>query len=343
MSTLARFGEDTHTLESPGIFPDIWLGADWQPAGPLSAKVMACTSCHSDGGFTFELVEASATLDLLQAFCGDRKQGRQDRCPGWEAKLKAGRFVAPFGAFAAMSHPGAYRTLTNPLIFDMGRDVAFNGGPLVVPIVMQPYSDEGAQFSLRIPLPAELSMTFDAYGVNGLRDPSFSFFTSRSYRDNNREPAAGGRVTIGSSQVRFGTSVMGGNSGNTGNDLHYVAAGADFTARIADLLRIYAEYAWRRHDSSFVADGEDVLDGYVAEAELFIWDDPGISLLARSDTIDMSFSGPLLPGGSVERFTWGFNIGLPGGSLLLIHHERWNPQPGNNEFDLVGARWTCTF
>ena len=47
-----------------------------EPEGPLSAKVMACTSCHSDSGFTFELVEASATLDLLQAFCGDRKQGR---------------------------------------------------------------------------------------------------------------------------------------------------------------------------------------------------------------------------------------------------------------------------
>ena len=43
--------------------------------------------------------------------------------PILSANVKAGRFVVPFGAFAARSHPGSLRTVTSPLMFNMGRRV----------------------------------------------------------------------------------------------------------------------------------------------------------------------------------------------------------------------------
>ena len=67
ISTLWRGGNDN--LENPDFFVDAWVRADFQGSGPLGARVTACTSCHSDqtfdGGFTLELVEATAHLDLL--------------------------------------------------------------------------------------------------------------------------------------------------------------------------------------------------------------------------------------------------------------------------------------
>lgn len=343
VSTLWRGAETNSALESPGFFPDIWLGADWQPQGPLSAKVMTCTSCHSDGGFTFELVEATATLDLLKAYCPNPSPDGDDEHSGWEARIKAGRFVVPFGAFAGMSHPGSYRTLSNPMMYDMGRDMFFAGGPFVTPIVMQPYSDEGAQFSIKVPLGDEWNATGDFYAINGLRDGSISFFSSRSYRDNNREPATGGRVTFGNSSLRVGASLMQGNSGGDapGSKLNYRAAGADLTARIGRRLRLYGEYAMREHDA-FTMMGDDDFYGYIAEGEVFLTESSKLSLLLRYDTLNMKYDG-IFTSGSVKRWTWGFNYVLPGGSLILIHHERWNPEPGDGHVDLVGTRWTATF
>ena len=91
ISTLFRSGADDHELEKPGFFADAWFGADWQGASPLSATVTACTSCHSDrnrsAGFTLEVVEATAKLDLTRMCCGESNA----RCCGMDlsAQLKA--------------------------------------------------------------------------------------------------------------------------------------------------------------------------------------------------------------------------------------------------------------
>src|SRR6185436_6576547 len=120
VSTLHRSASDAFPLENPGFFADVWVTASYQSSGPWRATVTACTSCHSrDNGagfaYSLELVEGSATLDLRHLFHGCRCDD------GREMLLKAGRFIAPFGAFAAMSNPGSYRTVTNPLMFNMGR------------------------------------------------------------------------------------------------------------------------------------------------------------------------------------------------------------------------------
>jgi cytochrome c-type biogenesis protein CcmE len=309
----------------------------------MSGRVTSCTSCHSDstggGGFTLELVEATARLDLMH---WHKKRAEEAGCcaPPLEASVKAGRFVVPFGAFAAMSHPGVYRTVTNPLMYIMGRTV--NVAPPRRPVLPMPYADEGIDLETRLDICCDIAATLDVYAVNGLQasGPGISFFSSRSYADNNSQPAIGGRATVGNRRMRIGGSVMSGQMQRdvTSPDLNYHFAGGDVVVRYEDIVRVYYEYAIRRNDSPF-GRGE-IVYGNVFEGELLLLSHPKISLLARYDNLaHHDFAGEL----EIERFTWGINTVLPGGSFLSVNHERWNfPRP-EPDVDVIGLRWVATF
>ena len=230
LSTLNRSSSDP--IENPDFFVDAWVGADWQSDGPLRATIMACTSCHSDRnpskGFTLELVEASATVDLKQLFVDIHTEGflskrrsshrrrighsggkfglsasaapadvTNDSPLSTSADMKMGRFVVPFGAFSAVSHPGSYRTVTNPLMYNMGRRITTGGA--FQPVLPAPYSDEGVNFHFGLREYCNRSYTLDIYAVNGLQGNvgGTNFNLSRSYTDNNATPAVGGRFTLG--------------------------------------------------------------------------------------------------------------------------------------------------
>lgn len=334
ISTLWRTIDDGNTMLSPGFFPDIWLSGTWNPGGMMRAKVVTCTSCHSDGGFTFELVEASATIDLMRLYDEIHGTPCDDACEPertCQLELRAGRFPMPFGGFNGYGHPGSLRTLTNPLIYDMARRV----DNLALPVMNMPFSDEGACLSLMIPLDEEWDVTTDVYAMNGRRETGFaSQILSRSYRDNNKEPAVGSRATIGNGDLRLGSSIVWGDAAV---DLEYVAYGCDLNYRFEDLFRIYLEYAYRTQDTGGPIN--QMSKGYVAELEVYLIDDPGISLLTRYDTLDSNFAFDW----EVRRFTWGINTALPGGSTLLVHHEHWDNNQTNGQPDLVGLRWTCAF
>ena len=76
---------------------------------------------------------------------------------------------------------------------------------------------------------------------------------------------------------------------------------------------------------------------------------PRVGLVTRYDTL--SHNGDLPPPGStlndgdftVQRFTWGFTITLPGGSLLLLDHEHWFMPHELSDVDVIGLRWVATF
>jgi mono/diheme cytochrome c family protein len=341
VSTLHRSASDEFPLENPGFFADVWVTAGYQSTGPWRAEVTACTSCHArdNGGgnaWSIELVEGSATLDLRHMFHGCRCED------GREILLKMGRFVAPFGAFAAMSHPGNYRTVTNPLMFNMGRRVFAPGStPPQQPVLPAPFADEGINFMFRQPL-GEWMLNFDAYAINGLQGttPNTIFNRSRAYFDNNEDPAGGVRLTLGADYFRIGTSVQSGNLEES--DLprvYYTLSGVDITSQIHDRLRFYFEYAQRRQNSVFIAGTKETTYGIVTQLELRIWDHPYVAALASFDTLEQR--SPAFGDATIERFTWGFNIGLPGGSLLMINHERWMPQAAE-DVDVVGIRWTVS-
>jgi hypothetical protein len=211
ISLLHRSASDEYPLENPGFFGDLWLTAGYQSSGPWRATVTACTSCHArDNGagnaFSLELVEGSAALDLRHLFHGCRCDD------GPELILKAGRFIVPFGAFSAMSNPGVYRTVTNPLMFNMGRRVLVPGFPPVQPVLPAPFADEGLDLTYRRSMGDAWMFTLDAYAINGLQGTGPNLFNrSRAYFDNNEDPSGGGRMTLGADYFRLGTSILTGN------------------------------------------------------------------------------------------------------------------------------------
>lgn len=339
-STVWRGGNDN--LENPNFFADVWLGADWQPDGPLRAKATACTSCHSDrsggAGFTLELVEAYAAVDLL-SFMGRCEKPRQSCKPSLDVEMRAGRFVVPFGAFSGIVHPGAYRTVTVPLMYNMGRQVLpINSRPPVLPM---PYSDEGVDIRAKYDFQG-LSATADIYGVNGLQGfgPGVQFSPSRSYADNNTDVAFGSRITLGTDNIRFGGSVMSGEMQNEGSPvLNYHLSGFDGTINICEnLIRGYFEYAIRRNDSLFGA--RQISYGTTTELDALLLENPNLRLVFRYDTLEnRDFQGEE----GIRRFTWGLSTTVLGGSKLMINHEHWRFSDRGPNTDLLGLRWLAVF
>src|SRR5262249_8765228 len=140
---LWRGGNDH--LQNSGFAPLAWVGAAWQ-GKMVSARVTVCISCHGVQEQAYlsrvDLVEALVRVDLSKYI---------DPClRGWKGGIDAGRMIVPFGAFAAQTNPGVYRTASTPLIFNMGQRV-FNQD-LGVPVLPMPYADTGVNFNLDGPL-----------------------------------------------------------------------------------------------------------------------------------------------------------------------------------------------
>ena len=352
LAPMWRGAERDDDLENRGFFPDVWAGAEWRPSGPISGRVTACVTCHrgTEQGGHIELAEGVIRFDLEQLF--------HCRTRGPRTTIEAGRFIVPFGAIAAKSHPGALRTVTRPLMFNMGQNV--NRTDIGPPILPMPYADEGVALKRTIDFNDEVSATFDVYLVNGLQGGTtgVNFFQSRDYTDNNADPAVGGRITIGNKYIRLGTSAMGGKFNADGTvppldeTLNYDIFGADITARYEDVLRFQAEYALRTSDRLLSLPGQlrddEEYDGFSVETELRIHKDPRVGLVLRYDTLDRQ--GDLPPPGSslgprfsLYRVTWGFNVTLPGGSMLLLNHEHWSMPSGLRDVEVAAVRWVATF
>lgn len=348
-----RGGSDD--LQNGGFFPDAWVGVNVQTGTALSGRVTSCVSCHAEAGegSRLELVDAVLRLDLNRAMnpcCAD---------PLIKASVEAGRFVVPFGAFAQQSNPGVYRTVSKPLIYNMGLRV--RDGDLGDPVLPMPYSDEGAVLSTGALVAGDVYVNWDAYAINGLwaEVSGIDFDLSRDYVDNNNQPAVGTRVTLGNQMLKAGGSVMSGQSSPTGGlgvagrDFNYLIYGYDAVFRYEDILRVQFEFA-RRDSDRIVGDPVQIFTrdrvlGYYLESELLLSRDHGVSLLARYDRQNRHSIAPppesVLPNGSfdVSRFTYGLNFTLAGGSTLMINHERWFLPAGQNRIDVIGVRWACSF
>lgn len=350
----------TGDVQNRGFFPEVWLGVAFQPKGFVSARATACLSCHNSGDVEgrIDLVEAAVRFDFMQLV--------EPRCRGnWQATVDAGRFVVPFGAFSSQVNPGVFRTVSKPLIFNMGLRVL--DSQLGDPVLPMPYSDAGANLNFGVPITESIMATWNGYVVNGLQGGAngINFDASTNYTDNNRSPAIGSRVTVGNQYMKLGGSIMGGRFANFPNappvdsSLTYMIFGADLTLRYQDLIRIQCEYAQRNTDRvldpavypalpALIIDRERVGGGYV-EAEALISRKYKISALVRyDDQVRNALIPPpdsaLTTGNfSVSRFTYGLNWTLPGGSLLMVNHEYWHLPKGLQDVNVVGVRWAATF
>ena len=337
-------------LENPDFFGEAWVGAEFHPAGnPVSVSVTACTTCHLSSeaeGRPIELVEASLAVDLDQALGGGDGP--------LQAAFEAGRFVVPFGAFASRSNPAAYRTVSRPLLYNMGQGV--DRSEMGAPLLPAPYSDEGVLLSLGGELGETAGVGLDLYAVNGLQGTlDLDLHQSRAWSDNNGDVAVGGRFTVDAFGVTLGASAMTGNmeasAGALAGRLGYYAVGLDLSARIGRRVGISAEVARRRNDQLVIpsfARTEAEVEGYVVEGDVLLLEEPGLSLIARVDLLRYEggvapLTSSLDPDRRMSRFTWGFDLATWGGSSLMVNHERWWMPEGLEDLDLVGARWVVSF
>jgi len=333
-------------LENDGFTAEVWAGVEFHSESRLSARILACSTCHKSSepeGDRLEIVEAVVRLDLVG----------KDASDGPRIGVEGGRFLVPFGTDRGRVHLGSQRTATRSLLYNMGQTVNRDEvGPALLPL---PYADEGFLIDATVPVSSAITAHLSAYLVNGLQgEGGIDFFRSRDTTDNNNDPAYGARLSVGSPQLQVGGSFTGGRlDRDAERRLGYSIHGVDVTARYKDLLRFQADYARRTSDRlvflpTSVSDEEEVL-GYSLEAEATILRDPGLWALFRFDNLRRD--GALPPPGSslsdggytVQRITWGFNFGLPGGSLLVLNHEHWSMPSGLDAVDVIAVRWIASF
>jgi hypothetical protein len=348
-----------HHLQNPDFGPLAWVGASWQ-GKMVSVRATLCITCHGvqEPGLIsrVEPVEAAVRLDLSEFL--------DPHWHGMKGGIDAGRLVVPFGAFSAQVDPSLYRTVSTPLIFNMGQRL-FNQD-LGFPVLPMPYADEGVNLNLAVPLgdcgTGPITATVDGYLVNGLSGSGngIDFFQSRDLFDNSDRVAGGGRLTVGDPYIRAGASFTTGrfddpNASGVPGGLYYTIYGFDLQAHYKRLFRCQLEVARRDSDRfGILPNGTGVfseaVDGYYVEAEARPWDKCRVSLLARYDSQSRSSQlappGSTLPTGTfdVERITLGVNIELWHQSLLMINFERWLlPEPAHQTADVFGVRYTITF
>jgi mono/diheme cytochrome c family protein len=350
LSGLLRGSSRAERVENKNFTAEAWAQIQWRPEhGPASAKITACTTCHSSSnaeGRAVEVLEASFRFDIDQALGSPNAPV--------QAATEFGRISVPFGAFGSQSNPGAYRTVTRPLIFSMGQLVdRSQTGPAILPM---PYADEGFLLNLEAPLFGGITTELDAYLVNGLQGTlDVDFYQSRAYSDNNDNLASGARLTIGTPQVTLGASAMSGymeeGEGLAGR-LAYQIQGLDLSVHLFERLRVTAEVARRRNNQVFFGAaferGDVEVEGYVLEADVLLLKDAGLSLITRADS--SRYLADAAPFGSdlgthfkTHRFTWGFDLVLAGGSSLMINHEHWSTPGDMDSVDVVGMRWVTSF
>jgi hypothetical protein len=344
-------------LQNPGFGPLAWFGASWQ-GKIVSVRATACIACHGVGepGLTsrIEPVEAAARIDLSQFL--------EPCIKGMKGAVDAGRFIVPFGAFSAQSDPSLYRTVSTPLIFNMGQRL-FNQD-IGFPVLPMPYADEGINLNLAVPLgncgTGPITVTTDTYLVNGLIGTSngVDYLQSRDLLDNNNRVAGGARVTLGDPNIRAGASWVTGRYNLPGDPqgLYYTIFGFDVQAHYKRLLRCQVEYARRDNDRIGILpvvgtqQFSEGVYGYYVEAEARPWEKCHVSFLARYD--QQTVNSPLPPPTStlttghfnVERLTLGINVELWHNSLIMFDYERWLvPEPDHRTADVFGVRYTVTF
>jgi hypothetical protein len=298
------------------------MGVDVTDDLTFSAK--ACYSCH---GVEFDNV----MIDWM---------------PSTKLNVQAGRIPVPFGEFSNRVDPSGHKTVSAPLIYDMGRMIYGEKSAMNLGVLPLPYSDTGVLLYGQFFVADAIQVWYGGYGVSGLRGGNdLDFIATRSlyYTDNNRVPAGGGRIVM--TYASGGGGILGdvslGGSATAGRydrdaRLGYFAWGADLTAQIGRAT-VRGEYATRKTDLDPKASYPYVLvdpwiskEGWYGELEFPV---PGVDRyvtaalrydeLRRKGT-PLSSTSPLSTDSQIQRYTAGVMI-IPAPSLYLkLSYERWS-------------------
>jgi len=277
----------------------IKLGVDVNDDLTFSAK--ACFSCH---GIEFDNV----MLDWM---------------PSTKFNVQVGRLPIPFGEFSNRVDPSGHKTVSAPLIYDMGRMAFGEKSAMNLGVLPLPYTDTGVLIYGQFFIAESLQVWYGGYATAGLRGGNdLDFIATRSiyYTDNNRVPAGGGRIVI--THASEGGSLLGdvslGGSATAGRydrdaRLGYLAWGADASLQVGKVT-LRGEYATRQTDLDPKASYPYALvdpwiskDGWYGELEFPVpVVDRYVSAALRYDELHrkgtpLSASSPLSPESSIQR------------------------------------------
>lgn len=198
----------------------------------VSFTVKACGGCHG-----LEIDQGYGELRLRRFF-----------------NARVGRLNVPFGEFTMRHDPTNFTTPSKPLPYAMGDMLQYGREGFNLGIVPAPYVDNGAEVFGSFSLGKRHQLDYSLYVVKGLAgENDFDFAASRSYVDNNRSPAFGGRLVLTGDDWALGAS---GSAGlyDPKDSLWYVMAGVDLYARWGPVV-LRAEALGRRTDLDAAAMG----------------------------------------------------------------------------------------
>jgi hypothetical protein len=300
----------------------IKMGVDINDDLTFSAK--ACFSCH---GLEFDNV----MLDWM---------------PSTKFNVQVGRLPIPFGEYSNRVDPSGHKTVSAPLIYDMGRMAFGEKSAMNLGVIPLPYTDTGVMAYGQFFLMESLQVWYGAYGTAGFRGGNdLDFIATRSiyYTDNNRVPAGGGRVVM--TYASEGGSLLGdvsvGASATAGRydrdaQLGYLAWGADASMMLGRIT-LRGEYATRETDLDPKASYPYALidpwiskSGWYGEVEFPVLPlDRWVSGALRYDELrrqgtPLSTSSQLSADSTIKRYTAGLFI-IPAPSLYLkVGYEYWS-------------------
>lgn len=203
-----------------------------------------------------------------------------DFTPSQYFNLQVGRVGVPFGEFSVRYDPTSHRTVSKPLIYEMGRMPYYGHNAFNLGIVPQPYVDTGGVVYGQVWFGEAVQLWYGAYAVAGFKgtnDVDWVSMHTPYYLDNNRYPSGGGRVVLtisGRSGQAFRDVTLGfsGMHGAYDPDAtkKYSVFGADAAVRVGPVT-LRAEAAWMRMNVDVSAAGYryQLVDPYFEKGGLY--------------------------------------------------------------------------
>ncbi|MGQ0504496.1 MAG: hypothetical protein ACT4TC_04190 [Myxococcaceae bacterium] len=306
-----------------GFTPEASLKIEVDMHESLSLSARVCFGCHG-----LEVDRAHIDFTPTPAF-----------------NIQAGRIGVPFGEMSIRYDPTSHRSVSKPLIYEMGRMAYYGRNAFNLGVVPQPFVDTGFVLYGQVWMGENVQLWYGAYAVAGMKgENDFDYISMRTpyYVDNNLQPAGGGRLVLTFSSSTPGAVFKDFSLGLSGmhgrydsqRQRKYTAFGADASLRVGPLT-LRGEAAWIRFDIDPTVPGYryQIIDpfvekgGFFAEAEhpLSRW----LVILYRFDMlrragVPLPDSNPLLsPDSRIYRYTQSVQFLLADSVYAKAAYEYW--------------------
>ncbi len=203
-----------------------------------------------------------------------------DFTPSQYFNIQAGRVGVPFGEFSVRYDPTSHRSVSKPLIYEMGRMPYYGRGGFNLGVVPTPYVDTGLVLYGQLWFGDNVQLWYGAYAVGGFKgnnDIEWVSMRTPYYLDNNRWPSFGGRTVLtfsGTGKVFRDFSL--GFSGMHGKydpeaTRRYTALGADASLRVGPLtLRSEAAMIRLEIDRDAAGYKYQIIDPFIDKGGIYV-------------------------------------------------------------------------